>query len=144
MKKIVSFVLVAVIFAMQLSVTASATELETQIEHTEVCESVQPRLNVTVGATLNNTSWSTIVTDNNWLTATITISSDSSNLGDIKVKVSYLDGGGDITTAKKLSPGGSVELGPVAWNSGKYKIVAITTDSNNNGHFTFKIKDKVA
>lgn len=141
MKKIVSFVLIAVILVMQLSIAASATELEAQIGHTEACEAAQPRLNVTVSANLNDTDWSTIVTDNNWLTETITISSDSANHGDVKVKVCYLDSGGDITTAKTLSPGKSVTLGPVAWNSGEYKIIAITTDSSANGLFSFKIHD---
>lgn len=100
MRKIVSVVLVAVIFIMQLGITASATVVETQIGHTEACGTVQPRLNETVGVNLNNTDWSTIITDNNWLTEYITVSSDSANVGDIKVKVCYLNGGGDITIEK--------------------------------------------
>ena len=140
MKKIFCLFLAIVILAMQLGVVASA-EQETHTENVELYSTVQPRLNSTVGASLDSESWSTIVTDNNWINEYITVTSDTSNDGPFKVKVCYLESGGDITAAKTVYPGGSVTLGPVKWNSGAYKIVGQTLYSEHEGGFTITVKD---
>lgn len=139
MKKIVSF-LMAVMMLLTLSVSVSAAEVETKTMYTEASEVPQQRLNITLGASLNSESWSTIVTDNNWLNEDIVVSSDSSNDGPVYVKITKV-GGADIVAQKLLYPGKSVTLGPVKWNAGTYKVVGRTVYSDDDGGFTFTLKD---
>lgn len=72
-KVLASFLAVAMLGVMSTSVFASEVEKVLEVSETTSSTEVSPRINKTVSVSLNNTSWTTVVSDNNWFDAYVNV-----------------------------------------------------------------------
>ncbi|MCL2416237.1 MAG: hypothetical protein FWD01_05410 [Defluviitaleaceae bacterium] len=83
--------------------------------------------------------WSNVVTDNNWLDATLEITNHADNAGDLEFRV--LNENGAIIMDSFLIPLGSTTTAPkkIPFNSGTYSLQARAVSAPAN--YTITVKD---
>lgn len=124
MKRFISLFLVAVLLVLPLSAVASAAEVDAEEAATA---NVQPRLTGTRTLSLGN-AWTDVVSDNNWLSAYVTVTNAASSSYDVQVRI--VDAYGVIiVSGKTISAGSSKTFGPIAYDAGKYTIQAKSADN---------------
>ncbi len=116
MKKLVAFALVIVLMV-SMAVPAYAAE----IPDTAVEQTATPRINWDGTAWLGTTGYYTITTSNNWFDDAPLVISDGNNAGDVTIQV-LNEQGVRVGSRKTVSPGESVRLDSIPYDSGTYRI----------------------
>ncbi|MGX7199873.1 hypothetical protein [Enterococcus nangangensis] len=89
-------------------------------------------------ANLVSDAYNNITSSNNIFTDSPVIISDASNKATVYIMV-VNESGEQLGSIKTLSPGSSVTLGPIPWDSGTYTIKGKAPSSSNEGVYTFTV-----
>lgn len=106
-----------------LSVGLNNVNAEELTNDSKVNEEISPYVNWSGNAYLVTQAYSNVTTSNNFLNDEPTVTNDSGNKGEIKVKVVNEDGK-QVGKVKTIGKGKSVKLDKIPWNSGKYTLKA--------------------
>lgn len=136
-KKILASVLaIGVLASMSTSVFASEVEKVLEVSETTSSTEVSPRINKTVSVSLNNTSWTTVVSDNNWFDAYVNVLNSAENPGTITVQI-INEKGKIIDGPSTISAGNSADF-TVPSSAEKYTVKA----KGNSGTYSITVKDR--
>ena len=101
-------------------------------------QEVFPQIDTDVTKTLTTSSFSSVITDNNWLNARVYVTlEDTSAVSEVKVFVGTSNGT-DILSESTLKRGGSIDF-TVPYNSGTWILYAKAVGTG--GSATFHIQD---
>lgn len=133
MKRIISLLLVAVLFVMPLNITASAAEVS-EAQST----SVQPRLNETITRSLGN-AWTTFWDEDNLFIANLDVTNTGNSSYSVKIRIVSKKTGLVISDEKTLKPGEYAHFSGIP--GGGYYIQGKTLDGNAHT-YEFKLEDQ--
>lgn len=133
MKKLLAFFLAAVMIIVPMSISVSATTVDT----TESESNIQPRLNKSVTVQLGN-AWTVIYQENNWLTADLTVTNSATSYYDVDIRIVSKDGTTILKDGKTIESGKSVTFSSI--KSGGYIIEGKSADDVVH-EYTLKLSD---
>ncbi len=147
MKKTITTMLLTCTMILPSTVGVFANEINEDVmlevnvsneENLEPQEEVEPRLSYDHKCYLSTNGWSNVVNDNNWLNAKLKVTNESTNSGDIYVRVMN-DDSKVIVEKTLVSLGDTVTLKKIDYNAGKYRLQAKAKDAA--GNYTLIVKD---
>ncbi len=135
MKKCISLIVATVMLVMQLGISVSAVET-TPFEAEP--ENIEPRLSFS-GVAYLGPYWGNILTDNNWLNATLTVTNHANNVGIVCLRVIDEDGN-QIGRIMGVNPGLSVQMDTISHASGTYTLQGLVAE-NDAGSYFLTVRD---
>lgn len=134
MKRIITLFLVTALLVLPLSVTASATTVDS-VEAPS--STVEPRLNKTITVNLGS-SWTDIHDEINWLNADLLVENSVTSGYDLKVRIVSRDHMNIIASEKTVSSGETTTF--YGLSSGGYIIQAKSFDDVQR-EYTLRVSD---
>ena len=147
MKKTITTLLLACTMILPSTVGVFANEINEDVmlevnvsneENLEPQEEVEPRLSYNNKVYLSTDAWCNVVNDNNWLNAKLKVTNESTNYGDIYVRV-VNEKEKIIVSSTLVELGKTKTLEKIDYNAGEFYVQAKATTAD--GKYSIKIED---